>query len=734
MRSQSLSSSSSSTGSHKPQVSRQKISSKLNKQYEELAALDEKIQSNVHNMVDPRPHMRHQVLKMLANLFRKQAQPPYMPEAIAQRIRPVVDEWIRWVEEQVSAELDEETAAEGKEYREMRTHLWAVEYHIFTWARVRAKILHSIYPADGNVWSTLQDPLSATILFLKIFPYTSVLMFMLTFALIDRSDEYQLVAFILKFKSFQFFTSGLVVGTWMALKSFHCLSLEEAAYGSACLRESPGASWLNVYYRLPLEPIRIGLLHYACYLLWSGQAYGGQAELAAIEDARLDAADPYTVRIKLAASDADIEANLFAAKVDRHRLRAFRFMRMDYFATDYATDAHRKKHIELTVGEMHALVKLHRKVRGTQIRYGRHLPRLMRWDAYVVLAIFLLFVILLPWSGGFLNMHTPMFWTSLYYGRFVYALLAFPFLIFNVPVVGQALHGAKLTAYDRAGCLCPQLSTALLRKKIAADKKREKTVVRMKARVEDVARSRGGGVLHAAHLIQRQARRRAFRNQVLADAATTGTCGLVHRNDMGRYVGSFMNRCDCISDHLDSSRLKIVRKVSCAFSRHSDDDAPLEKVDLSDVDQRAFRVGETGDLAADLRKLHQNQLKLVRAQEDEKRKAAVKAKAEERHAANRASHSCSGNACSASSQASARTSELSSSHSQHDARAPILPSVLRLPGLPSRASRLSECTTSPVGSPQRMACIDEGASGASTGTAGSSHASTASKPALKDLI
>ena len=37
--------------------------------------------------------------------------------------------------------------------------------------------------------------------------------------------------------------------------------------------------------------MRIFLIYYAAYLLHSGHAYGGQLELEALEDARLDAAD-----------------------------------------------------------------------------------------------------------------------------------------------------------------------------------------------------------------------------------------------------------------------------------------------------------------------------------------------------------------------------------------------------------------------------------------------------------
>ena len=33
-----------------------------------------------------------------------------------------------------------------------------------------------------------------------------------------------------------------------------------------------------------------------------------------------------------------------------------------------------------------------------------------------------------------------------------------PFLVFAVPIVGSALHGAHATGYDRAGHVCPKLT------------------------------------------------------------------------------------------------------------------------------------------------------------------------------------------------------------------------------------------------------------------------------------
>ena len=52
-----------------------------------------------------------------------------------------------------------------------------------------------------------------------------------------------------------------------------------------------------------------------------------------------------------------------------------------------------------------------------------------------------------------------------------YGLLAFPFLVFVVPVLGGALHHAKATAYDKSGMLVAKLDAKQLRKKVLSDSK-----------------------------------------------------------------------------------------------------------------------------------------------------------------------------------------------------------------------------------------------------------------------
>ena len=67
-------------------------------------------------------------------------------------------------------------------------------------------MLYALDPADGNVWTLLKErnPFLLVLFVLMPFPGTSVPMFIFTFLIIERTDEYQLVKFVLRFKGFQF--------------------------------------------------------------------------------------------------------------------------------------------------------------------------------------------------------------------------------------------------------------------------------------------------------------------------------------------------------------------------------------------------------------------------------------------------------------------------------------------------------------------------------------------------
>lgn len=123
-----------------------------------------------------------------------------------------------------------------------------------------------------------------------------------------------------------------------------------------------------------------------------------------------------------------------------------------------------------------------RKKFGTKRRSGGFLPYFLIYDllaaAYVV------------WRYGLIisvNAYSPSdeatawkFWTTVFFAKQQYALMAFPFLIFSVPVLGKALTKAKRTGYDMRGVLCATLSSSQI-KQVYLRRKKAKEQMNLKS-------------------------------------------------------------------------------------------------------------------------------------------------------------------------------------------------------------------------------------------------------------
>lgn len=262
-----------------------------------------------------------------------------------------------------------------------------------------------------------------------------------------------------------------------------------------CQSTRAGHSDLYIYNRFPLEPVRIGLVHYAAWLLTSGHAFGGHKELEALENFRIDAAD--------GAPDGEADRALLRAQ----KVRAQSIVDLDG-----------KQLEDLTAEDILEGTAKHRDSISVTRQTGGYLGYFMAYDAAVVGLDFFLFVLAVPlWAGAYMELDNPMFWTCLYFFRLTYALSAWPFLAFALPVVGPLLHKAKPTGYDQSGALVPQLSAALMRQKIDNDKvealekkKFAHMLVRETSRL-------GGDANRAAEKIQKRVRGRMARANVLAD-------------------------------------------------------------------------------------------------------------------------------------------------------------------------------------------------------------------------
>ena len=171
---------------------------------------------------DAQKKVIRKILAAVGKSVRAMSQPAYMPEWACKSLEYA---WAKaWPE--IAAEFEASMMLSygygAEALRDKRLLFWPEEPVLRfnwdqwwqlrqlrrTWRWLRAKILYAITPADANKFRHIhaRDPIALGIMLLKLNTAygINVLIFILNFVAIDRSDEYQLVGFILSFKSFQF--------------------------------------------------------------------------------------------------------------------------------------------------------------------------------------------------------------------------------------------------------------------------------------------------------------------------------------------------------------------------------------------------------------------------------------------------------------------------------------------------------------------------------------------------
>lgn len=195
-------------------------------------------------------HATQFVLRTTGRMVKEAAKPPYMPDSLLQAVEPYIDEAWDTVEKSVTRQVLLRASPKQMAFRELRVHFWPPPPTSTCSARwLRAHFLYAMHPADGNMWKSLHSPISVSLIALRVQPFgfTSVALYLLMFFLIDRTDEYQLVNYILKFKGFHFVSGGLFGAVYLGSVLFDCLVEEWRGRGSYCLAHAPGAFGLFRY-------------------------------------------------------------------------------------------------------------------------------------------------------------------------------------------------------------------------------------------------------------------------------------------------------------------------------------------------------------------------------------------------------------------------------------------------------------------------------------------------------
>ena len=288
-------------------------------------------------------------------------------------------------------------------------------------------------------WQVFQSPSFWTVLVLTVLPlygisvYTNVLLF----AFIERTDEFQLVSFICRFKAIQFVVQGLLPALFISAKHVACLEGQTNLLPDSCT-----AVPSYIVAELLVEPLRVGVVWLAYGLLACGHAHGGAAQRAALEMRRLDVADGALDGVMSGRSRSGRAASgtAYGGGISKSQMRS----------------AHR--------AALNAL-----GAAASSVRSGGALPYFMLYDVCVTLLIMLVLCGVIV-NGGLLSRLDAsgqpslwLFWENVALAREVHALLSFPFVVFLMPMTLQLLTHVQPTGYDKSGLLCQALSSTQIR-------------------------------------------------------------------------------------------------------------------------------------------------------------------------------------------------------------------------------------------------------------------------------
>lgn len=313
----------------------------------------------------------------------------------------------------------------------------------------RAKLLYSLCPADRSFWQVFQSPSFWTVLVLTVLPLygISVYTYALLFVLIERTDEFQLVSFICRFKAIQFVVQGLLPALFISAKHVACLEGQ-----TNLLPESCTAVPAYVVAELLVEPLRVGVVWLAYGLLACGHAHGGAAQRAALEMRRLDVAD--------GALDGVMSGRSGSGRAGSGT------------SNGGGTSGGRSKGISISKSQMRSAHRAALNALGaaaSSVRSGGALPYFMLYDVCVTVLITLVLCAVIV-RGGLLSRLDAngqpslwLFWENVALAREMHALLSFPFVVFLMPMTLQLLTHVQPTGYDKSGLLCQALSSTQIR-------------------------------------------------------------------------------------------------------------------------------------------------------------------------------------------------------------------------------------------------------------------------------
>ena len=343
----------------------------------------------------------------------------------------------REVHSSIMLELGEKLGQYDEPWKEDDEQL--VQWHDSPLRYLRGRLLHNVYPYDQSMWQMVRNPKWCAAFALSVWPLYGLqpLYWAVIFCCIERTDEFQLVNFILEFKALMFFSIGFVCLGIGASLDHICLTWSSPSNGHFCDKLGPGTSrsfeWEISCFAVQMCNVWLAFL----YLPFSDNTAG---ELLARSKGK---------NTPQGHTDPGVHAG--GGKPLRHKPQGC-FVR--------------------------CLECLHRG--GDYSRGGRLWPWML-YDLRCAAACAACVFVSLKWHG----FGTPRFkeeeWqfrATLWWCKTAYGLLSLPFVVFLLPGLGSALTHVKATGYNRNGRCVRMLTPAQRRQKRQA-----RYLVRVRVRV-----------------------------------------------------------------------------------------------------------------------------------------------------------------------------------------------------------------------------------------------------------
>lgn len=210
--------------------------------------------------------------------------------------------------------------------------------------------------------------------------------FLVTFFLIDKSDEYQLVQYVLKFKSFQCITAGLVPMARLGMKMHSCLAAIHLGVPEECIEASP-ASHPRFEVTMALEVLRVLFVYAAFTMLLLGYGHGGVEEIQVLELLRIDAADGTLDGGFRKKKSANTKAKLLAGHSQDERGGAKKrrpTKQPDEEIGEIVGDSSDPEEVHVSQQALREAAEALRLKTGAEVRKGCFLPYFMAYDAAIL--------------------------------------------------------------------------------------------------------------------------------------------------------------------------------------------------------------------------------------------------------------------------------------------------------------------------------------------------------------